>query len=347
MEQTETPQKENAEAKGKKTFIRSILISFTAALLLTVVVAAGFTAYLYFYMTDENRQSVTQDLVIPKGASSHKIAELLTRAKIVPESPFFPYLVRLYARQNVLRAGEFRFPAQLSPYDALDIIAYGQVITRKVTIPEGVTVVQALDILAKTDGIRLNLGNIPAEGTLLPETYFFQRNESSADLVRRMQMAQKKLLDNLWQNRQQNLPYKSKQEALILASIVEKETGVSSERKHVAGVFVNRLRKGMRLQSDPTVIYGITLGQHKLDRPLWRKDLSKPTPYNTYTIPALPVGPIANPGRLAIEAVFFPKQTKDLYFVADGTGGHAFAETLSQHNANVRKWRAIERKRKK
>ena len=347
MEQTETPQKENTEAKGKKTFIRSILISFTAALLLTVVVAAGFSAYLYFYMTDENRQSVTQDLVIPKGASSHKIAELLTRAKIVPESPFFPYLVRLYARQNVLRAGEFRFPAQLSPYDALDIIAYGQVITRKVTIPEGVTVVQALDILAKTDGIRLDLDNIPAEGTLLPETYFFQRNESSADLVRRMQIAQKKLLDNLWQNRRQNLPYKSKQEALILASIVEKETGVSSERKHVAGVFVNRLRKGMRLQSDPTVIYGITLGQHKLDRPLWRKDLSKPTPYNTYTIPALPVGPIANPGRLAIEAVFFPKQTKDLYFVADGAGGHAFAETLSQHNANVRKWRAIERKRKK
>ena len=182
---------------------------------------------------------------------------------------------------------------------------------------------------------------MPPEGSLLPETYHFERNEDRNALIARMTAAMDATLAELWAGRADDLPLDTPEEALVLASIVEKETGIASERPHIAGVFVNRLDRGMPLQSDPTVIYALTLGEGPLDRLLTRADLKTDSPYNTYVVPGLPPGPIANPGRDAIAAVLQPLETKDLYFVADGTGGHAFAETLAQHNRNVAAWRAI------
>ena len=182
--------------------------------------------------------------------------------------------------------------------------------------------------------------NPPAEGELLPDTYLFNRGGTRQSIIDQMNTAQKKFIEKLWPTRAEGLPLKTPEEALILASIVEKETGQADERAHVAAVFVNRLRRGMRLQSDPTIIYGITRGQGKLDRPIRRSDIRQKTDYNTYQIDGLPPTPIANPGRASIEAVLNPVETEHLYFVADGTGGHVFARTLAEHNANVRKWRS-------
>jgi UPF0755 protein len=190
------------------------------------------------------------------------------------------------------------------------------------------------------------LSDIPDEGRLLPETYMLPKSMSKSELVAKMQKAQTDLLDELWDKRAANLPIKTKYEALILASIVERETGQNSERHHVAGIFVNRLRKGMRLESDPTIIYGITGGE-KLGRGLRRSEIDRKTEWNTYQIDGLPKTPICNPGRAAIEATLNPMDTEDIFFVADGKGGHAFAKTLREHNNNVKKWRAIERQRKK
>jgi UPF0755 protein len=183
---------------------------------------------------------------------------------------------------------------------------------------------------------------VPPEGTLLPETYQVTRGTSREALLQRMAAAQEELLEEVWAKRNPKVPVKTPQELVTLASIVEKETGIASERPRVAAVFVNRLNKKMRLQSDPTIIYGLVQGTGTLGRPILRSEITKPTPYNTYTIPGLPPGPIANPGRESREAVANPADTKDLYFVADGSGGHAFAVTLAEHNANVARWRAVD-----
>ena len=207
---------------------------------------------------------------------------------------------------------------------------------------------QILDRLAKNEILEGELPEVaPAEGTLMPDTYPFQRGTTRKEIIERMQLAQKQFLASVWEKRVDNLPISSPEEMVILASIVEKETGRAAERPHVASVFINRLRKGMKLQSDPTIIYGIFGGAGKpKDRPIYRSDIDKPTPYNTYTIPALPPGPIANPGRAALEAVANPSITDDLFFVANGTGGHVFAKTLEEHNQNVARWRAIEKQLK-
>jgi UPF0755 protein len=201
--------------------------------------------------------------------------------------------------------------------------------------------------LALDPKLKGDLPEMPEEGSLLPETYTFQLGATRQQIVDQMMAAQKKLLARVWESRQQGLPLKTPQELVILASIVEKETGVGSERPHVASVFINRLNKAMRLQSDPTIIYGIFGGKGKpAGRPIYKSEINKPTPYNTYVIDALPPTPIANPGKLALEAVANPLPTNDFYFVADGTGGHAFASTLDEHEANVRRWRVIEAKMK-
>jgi UPF0755 protein len=213
-------------------------------------------------------------------------------------------------------------------------------------IPEGFTVQQALERVKNQAVLTGELTVMPPEGMIMPDTHVFQRGVSRDEFVATMQAAQKEVLEELWEQRAKDLPFDTKEEALTLASIVEKETARSDERPRVAAVFVNRLRQGMRLQSDPTIIYGIVGGKGRLDRPITKKDIAEKTPYNTYRINGLPPGPISNPGRAAIAAVLNPPDTKELYFVADGTGGHAFAETLDQHKTNVEAWRKIERERK-
>ena len=220
-------------------------------------------------------------------------------------------------------------------------------ISFQISVAEGATSWQIIEALKTADFLIGPTPDIPEEGSLAPDTIEVSVGELRAEIVEKMKTAQSKILAAAWEGRAKNLPLKSPREALILASIVEKETGVKSEREEVAGVFINRLNKGMKLQTDPTVIYGITEGKGPLGRGLKRSELSKKTAYNTYIIPALPPGPIANPGRAAIEAVLNPAKTKNLFFVADGTGGHAFADTLTAHNANVAKWRKIEAERRK
>ena len=246
-----------------------------------------------------------------------------------------------------LRAGEFAFKPAMSAAQVIAHLQTGKTVIRKVTIAEGLSNLEIADTLAKTPGLIGLLEPMPTEGHLLPETYHFSYGDSRAGLVKRMRQAMTRLLTEAWPNRGGDLPLKTAAEALVLASIVEKETGVASERRRVAGVFINRLRIGMRLQSDPTVIFGITKGRDPLGRSITRSDLRTETAYNTYVIKGLPPGPITNPGRAAILAVLNPADTKELYFVATGSGGHAFARNLREHNRNVAQWRKIERARKK
>ncbi|MBT6096092.1 MAG: endolytic transglycosylase MltG, partial [Rhodospirillaceae bacterium] len=254
---------------------------------------------------------------------------------------------KMFGEPKPLRAGEYAFPAALSPAEAARILQSGRTVQRRVTFAEGLTRAEVASTLAAAAGATGAVGPLPQEGWLLPETYHYAFGDSREALLKRMNDAMVALADKLWSERAPDLPIKSVHEAVILASIVEKETGVASERPRVAAVFINRLRLGMRLQSDPTVVYGLTFGEKPLGHGLTRADLQSRTPYNTYLIKGLPPTAIANPGRAALESVLHPADSKDLYFVADGTGGHAFARTLKGHNANVAKWRRIERARKK
>jgi UPF0755 protein len=221
------------------------------------------------------------------------------------------------------------------------MLAKGETVARRLTVAEGLTVSEIFQLLQSTDGLAGELPPPPAEGSLLPETYFYAFGDSRVGLVRRMEDAMRQTLDELWPQRAEDLPLRTRREALILASIVDKETGVADERDRVAAVFINRLRRGMRLQADPTVIYGLTEGNGALGRELNRQDWEHDSAYNTYQIDGLPPGPIGNPGRASIEAVLRPAPVDYLYFVADGTGGHVFARTLAEHNRNVAQWRKI------
>ena len=234
-------------------------------------------------------------------------------------------------------------------YEAL---AEGKSVLYRFTAPEGLTSAQIIRAMKANDALTGEIDSIPAEGTLLPETYMVPRAMSRADLLKQMQRAQSELIDKLWETRQKDLPIKTKAEAIILASVVEKETGVGGERDVVAGVFINRLRRGMRLQSDPTIIYGVSKGEPLYNkkgqrRTLYRSEIDRKTDWNTYQIDGLPKTPICNPGAEAIAAVLAPAKTDYLFFVADGSGGHVFAKTVAEHNRNVKNWRKIERKRQK
>lgn len=258
-------------------------------------------------------------------------------------------LLRLHAqysgRADALKFGEYEIAAGASIDDVVELLATGSNVQYRITVPEGRTVAETMRALEEAEFLTGEIEEVPQEGTLLPETYNANRNDSRAELIARMQKSMQQLLDDAWENRAPDLPLESKEDLLILASVVEKEAR-PGEHERVASVFVNRLRKGMLLQSDPTVIYGITLGQGPLGRGIRKSELSTNTPYNTYIRKGLPPTPIANPGRDAIRATANPAETPYLYFVADGTGGHAFAENLVEHNRNVREWRRIEAERR-
>ena len=280
---------------------------------------------------------------VAEGSSVSSVAAGLQEAGLIGSAGRFKVGARLFGGSDPVQAGEFEIPKGASSSSILDLLQHGRPIQRLITVPEGTPSIVVEEKLAANQLLTGPTPPIP-EGSVLPDSYGFERGETRARVVARMQAAMAKTFDALWAKRKPNCPITSKQQAIVLASIVEKETGKPSERRTVAGVYCNRLRIGMKLDADPTVIYPITKGK-PLGRRIRRSELMADTGYNTYRSPGLPIGPIANPGRDSIAAVLDPAPTKALYFVADGTGGHVFAETLAEHQANVRKWYEIRRQR--
>lgn len=304
------------------------------------IVIAGWTQ-LNAYLIRPGPAKAETVVLLPRGAGLAGITEILTEARVIEQPWLFRLAVRVLGRDRDLKAGEYAFPARVSVATVINMLANGQTFARRLTVAEGLTVAEIFQLLEQAEGLEGELPDPPPEGSLLPETYFYARGDTRAEMVKRMQRAMQTTLDQLWPTRAPGLPFASRQEALTLASIVDKETAAAAERRMVAAVFVNRLRRGMRLQADPTVIYGLTEGEGPLGRELTRRDWEHDSAYNTYRIDGLPPGPIANPGRAAIEAVLNPADVDYLYFVADGSGGHAFARTLREHNRNVAAWRRI------
>ncbi len=324
--------------------MRRLLSALVICAALGLAVAIGAWIWLQDRVQTAGPLTSETVVVIEAGSGINRIAAQLAASGVIESDFVFRIHARLSGYAAQLKAGEYSFSSGISTGGVLAKIVAHDVVVRFVTVPEGLTSAQIATLLTQTEGLS---GDVPKDienGTLLPETYGFSLGESRAALVVRMERALTRTLDDLWLARAPDLPFDSPDEALILASIVEKETAVESERGRVAAVFVNRLRRGMRLQSDPTVAFGVD-PTGPLGRPLRRSDLDTPTPYNTYVIGGLPPGPICHPGRASLLAVLNPADTKDLYFVADGTGGHAFAETLAEHNRNVARWRRIERAR--
>ncbi|WP_404384951.1 endolytic transglycosylase MltG [Caenispirillum salinarum] len=325
------------------------------ALVLVVILAGAGLAYGLYWFAGETftaRGPLEEPVIVevPKGSGLARITETLADAGVIADRDVSKLIFKLKVRESGkaagLHAGEFQFAPGVSMAEVTDILASGKVVARFLTVAEGLTSPEVMALVSRAEALTGAVPEPPpATGTLLPETYHYTRGDSRAAVVARMEAAMKAALNDLWPTRAENLPIDMPEEAVILASIVEKETALASERPRVAAVFVNRLRRGMRLQSDPTVIYGLDPEDGDLGRPLRKSELEKETPYNTYVIGGLPPGPIANPGRESLAAVLNPAETDDLYFVADGTGGHAFAKTLREHNRNVAKWRRIERQR--
>jgi UPF0755 protein len=279
---------------------------------------------------------------IPRGSGMRDIADILSREGVIDQSWLFIGGVLVLKAREDLKAGEYEFKAHSSMRDVVATIVEGKVVAHQVSLPEGLTSQQMVARLLQDDILAGDIKEIPREGSLLPDTYNFARGVTREQMIQRMQQAQQRLLREVWDHRSPDLPLKTPEQLVVLASVVEKETGKPDERSRVAAVFVNRLKQKMRLQSDPTIIYGLVGGKGTLGRPIMKSEIEQPTPYNTYVIDGLPPGPIANPGRASLEAAANPARTRELYFVADGTGGHVFAETYEQHQRNVTRLRSIE-----
>jgi UPF0755 protein len=314
------------------------------SLLATLLILAAFAgaATLFATQTFENPGPLpdAQDIVVPRGTTA-EIAEALQKAGAIDSPNSFRLAALLTTASGPLHAAEFHFPAHASLQDVLAILRGAKPVQHHITVPEGLTAAQIAQLITATANLAGDTP-IPPEGSILPETYAFEHGTTRAALETRMTAAMDQALAREWAARQPDLPLASPQQALTLASIVERETGKPDERAHVAAVFINRLRLGMKLQSDPTTIYGASFGLGLLDRRLTRADLDADTPYNTYKILGLPPTPICSPGLAALHAALHPARSDDLYFVADGSGGHAFARSLQDHQVNVKNWRALE-----
>jgi UPF0755 protein len=322
---------------------------FTILILLAIIVGVGFVVGKHRF---EAPGPLAEDKVvnIPPRSGIRDIADLLTNEGVIEHASLTTLTFiagSLIAKTHEeLRFGEYQFSKQASLQDVLNTLVSNKVVQHQVTIAEGLTSEQIVQRLLDADMLAGNIREIPREGSLLPESYRFTRSTPRDQVIQRMQAAQQRVLKEVWDHRAPDLPLRSPDQLVTLASIVEKETGRADERTRVAAVFVNRLNRRMRLQSDPTIIYGLVGGKGTLGRPIMRSEIEQPTPYNTYVIDGLPPGPIANPGRAALEAVANPARTKELYFVADGTGGHAFSETLDQHQKGVARLRAMEQQQR-
>jgi UPF0755 protein len=278
---------------------------------------------------------------IPKGGV-RDVADLLQKEGVIDQPWLFTAGALMMKAKDDLKYGEYRFVKSASLRDVVETIIEGKVVQHSFAMAEGLTSDQIVQRLLENDVLTGNIREIPREGTLLPETYAFTRGMTREQMIQRMQQAQRRAVQEIWERRMPDLPIRTVEQFVTLASIIEKETGKPEERTRVAAVFVNRLKQKMKLQSDPTIIYGLVGGKGSLGRPIMRSEIDQPTPYNTYVIDGLPPGPIANPGRASLEAAANPARTKEIFFVADGTGGHAFAENYETHQKNVARLRAIE-----
>ena len=342
----ETPPPPPTRSKAVRHPIVVFMNFVITVVLLAVIGIGGVLYYGKQTFIEEGPLRQEKTILVSGGTGLATIAEILERQNVISDQTIFNYGVQIYRQDTKLKAGEYLFSPGVSMMQVMQILTSGKSILHSVTVPEGYTSYQIHQVLMDNDVLMGPLNEIPAEGTLLPETYKFARGTTRKEMVKRMADAHDRAVAEIWDRRAADLPLKTPEELVTLASIVEKETGKASERTRVAGVFINRLNQGIKLQSDPTVIYGIFGGKGKpKDRPIFRSDLNKKTDYNTYQIPGLTPGPIANPGRASLEAVANPSRTKELFFVADGTGGHVFSETLKQHNENVQRWRDIEKQR--
>ena len=329
------------------------IISFFGALtFIAGIVLAAYAFVNYQYEAKPKGENDEVVFQVPSGSGLSSIATRLEKDGLIKSAFLFKLVTKLRGNERNFKAGEFSVTSPASMRQIYDTLSEGKAILYPFTAPEGLTSAQIFRSMTKLDTLVDDSPELPAEGTLLPETYMTPRGMKKSALLKQMQKDQNDILDRLWVSRDPDLPIKTKAEAVILASVVEKETGISSERDVVAGVFINRLRKGMRLQSDPTIIYGVSKGEPLLNkkgqqRGIRRSEIDKKTDWNTYQIDGLPKTPICNPGKDAIAAVLKPAETDYLFFVADGTGGHVFAKTVREHNNNVIKWRKIERRKRK
>lgn len=353
----EALQPEPAPAPPQRSrHVRNPLVILSNLIItLAVFGLAAVGGALYFGKTKfEQPGPLTEDatVVIASGSGLSGITNRLAGKGVIGDSVFDEWVfnlgIRFYKNATDLKAGEYAFAPGVSMHEIMTDLVQGNAVTHSVTIPEGWTTAQILERVREHPILVGEITEVPAEGDLLPQTYTFARGTTRQEVLGQMKEAQERLLAEIWERRTDDLPVSSPEELVVLASIVEKETALADERPRVAGVFVNRLNKSMRLQSDPTILYGLYGGEAWLkDRSaIKQSEINAQNEYNTYQIDGLPPGPIGNPGRAAMEAVANPSRTQDLFFVADGTGGHVFAETYEQHQENVRKWRQIERQRR-
>jgi len=343
LEPEQVPPPPRRSARARNPFVVFGNAVFTIILVLMIGVGG---IYVYGKQKIEAPGPLQEDKIvnIPSRAGMADIADILQREGVIDNNrwAFIGGVFALKARSE-LKPGEYLFQKNASLRDVIGTIVEGKVVQHAVTIPEGLTSEQIMARLAENDIFSGSVREIPREGTLLPETYKFPRGTPREQVIARMQQTQKRVLAEIWERRSADLPIKTPEQLLTLASIIEKETGKADERSRVAAVFVNRLRQKIKLQSDPTIIYGLVGGKGTLGRPIKRSEILQPSPYNTYVIDGLPPGPIANPGRASMEAAANPARTRDLFFVADGTGGHSFSDTYDQHQKNVAKLRAMEK----
>src|ERR1700709_2107683 len=337
------PPKRSERARNPFVVVGNAIITIV---LIAMIGAGG--VYVYGKKMLESPGPLAEDKIvnIPARSKTREIAETLQREGVIDINPWM-FMGTAFALKasSELKPGEYSFQKNASLRDVIGTIVEGKVVQHAVTIPEGLTSEQIVTRLGDNDIFAGSVREMPREGSLLPETYKFPRGTTRDQVIQRMQQTQKRVLAEIWERRNPDVPVKSPEALITLASIVEKETGKADERSRVAAVYVNRLRQKMKLQSDPTIIYGLVGGKGTLGRPSKRSEITQPSPYNTYVVDGLPPGPIANPGRASLEAAANPARTRDLFFVADGTGGHAFHETYDQHQKNVAKLRTMEKQR--
>ena len=338
-EMVDAPARRSRSARHPLVVIGNAIFSLFV-LLAVVGIAALFLGKQRFEMLGP--LPADKIVNIPHGSGIRDIADVLQREGVIDQPwVFIGGVLALKARED-LKAGEYQFAAHASLRDVVATIVDGKVIPHQISFPEGLTSEQIVARLLQDDILTGNIKEIPREGSLLPDTYNFTRGISREQIIQRMQAAQQRLVKEIWERHSPDLPIKTPDQLVILASLIEKETAKPDERTRVAAVFVNRLKQRMRLQSDPTIIYGLVGGKATLGRPIMRSEIDQPTPYNTYQIDGLPPGPICNPGRASLEAAANPARTRELYFVADGAGGHVFADNYDQHQKNVARLRSLE-----
>lgn len=311
-----------------------------AILFTLMIVLGGAGSYIVVQLEQKGPLQETKDIVIPKGAGAGTIAQTLEKEGIIHSAYYFR-LQYYFQKQPELIAGEYLFTPYMSLPEVISKIAHGDIVRRKITIAEGKSSAEIVQLLNAEPALNGSITTLPPEGSILPDTYQFVLGDDRNQMIKQMQKAMQETVNEIWALREADNPLRSPQQLVTLASIVEKETGVFSERARIAGVFYNRLHRNMMLQSDPTVTYGITLGRKALGRSLTIDDLRTPTPYNTYSIVGLPPGPITNPGKAAIMAAAKPEKNEFIFFVANGSGGHSFAATLAEHEKNVAAWRKL------